>query len=658
MAYFRCTTGGSGKGNTLVVTCADDLAGATITCTNGTKTYTKTCPSTAPYEVTFYGLEAGTWTVSATVSGNTYTTTVVITDYEAALSGFNWKTWVNLSENYTSSDFTDLDDLLSDETAIRELMTIHACVDYLAEIAAASADVEQIIENDYCAKWINNRDYALDTLYANTIIADYMDTADKYFYGEWVITDDTTTPPTWGPKGNVPVMTSNTAPYGEASASSNVTNYQAWMVFDGNVTTMWVATASDNAPTLTYKFANPICPKKVSLTTKGKGNIPNVTFSILGSNDGVTWDVIAQGLEPSKTTSYVTKDFDLENSSFYLMLRLAYSGATNPGGNNNYIGTYSLQFYGRELSVSVPTMTSNTTPYGEVSTSSVAPVSGPAYLAFDDDDSSAWFSNSTDSNPWIQYDFKKAINVREVVIKLQSYGYPSSSMSGISIEASNDNFVNDTHVLANNITIDGISTTTSIAISRKDVFLNNDESYRYYRVHFSNVIWYNTNSWASICTLQFYGLDYSEKEFEQGTTKKWLYDHGVELEALHFEALTGGKAENAGEQILVMCDVSSHYGVACTNNAIDITNYSLLRMIVGNKAQNLNAGDGYPNFGISSTKGTNLTRVSFRQIYGNDLPNNLAIDVSSINQTAYPFLSSGGAEPVIKIATATELWLE
>ena len=62
MAYFDCIVGGSGKGNTVTVTCAEEFAGLTITLSKTGKTYTKTCPSTAPYVVTFNGVENGTYT--------------------------------------------------------------------------------------------------------------------------------------------------------------------------------------------------------------------------------------------------------------------------------------------------------------------------------------------------------------------------------------------------------------------------------------------------------------------------------------------------------------------------------------------------------------------------------------------------------------------
>ena len=41
MNYFRCTVGGSGKGNTVVVTCASEFAGQTITLAKTGKTYRK-----------------------------------------------------------------------------------------------------------------------------------------------------------------------------------------------------------------------------------------------------------------------------------------------------------------------------------------------------------------------------------------------------------------------------------------------------------------------------------------------------------------------------------------------------------------------------------------------------------------------------------------
>ena len=61
MAWFECSIGSGGDGSTLVVTCFSGFAGLTISCTNGVDTYTETCPSSSPYEVSFSGLSDGTW---------------------------------------------------------------------------------------------------------------------------------------------------------------------------------------------------------------------------------------------------------------------------------------------------------------------------------------------------------------------------------------------------------------------------------------------------------------------------------------------------------------------------------------------------------------------------------------------------------------------
>lgn len=83
MAYFRCSTGGaSGSGIPLVVTCSSAFAGLTITCSDGTTTLTDTCPSTSPYEITFNLPNTGEWTVSGTISGVTYSDSIIISDAE------------------------------------------------------------------------------------------------------------------------------------------------------------------------------------------------------------------------------------------------------------------------------------------------------------------------------------------------------------------------------------------------------------------------------------------------------------------------------------------------------------------------------------------------------------------------------------------------
>ena len=89
MAYFHCLIGGgsSGSGLTVVVTCDPDLAGTTITCTDGVTTLTATCPSASPYEVEFDIPNGGDWTISGVMGGETvsteisFPTTVMLTSY-------------------------------------------------------------------------------------------------------------------------------------------------------------------------------------------------------------------------------------------------------------------------------------------------------------------------------------------------------------------------------------------------------------------------------------------------------------------------------------------------------------------------------------------------------------------------------------------------
>lgn len=649
MAYFRCTTGGSGKGNTLVVTCADDLAGATITCTDGTKTYTKTCPSTSPYEVTFYGLEAGTWTVSAIVSGNTYTTTVVITDYEAELGGFSWKNWVNLSENYASSDFTDLDDLLSDETAVRELMTIHACVDYLAGIAAESPDVETIIGNDLCAKWINNRDYALDTLYANEIIADYMDTADKYFYGEWVITDNTTTPPTWGAKGNVPVMTANDAPYGTASARTEQPGYYAYMAFSGNLFTPIGSSnhgyATNNAGTseyLRYAFTNPIMAKKAYLNWSLSNG---ATAQIQGSNDGSTWVDVSEVISMANSETSAEVDIDTDGK-YYLQYQLKILS-----GNWYYGYGIKMQYYGRELSVSVPVMSGDTTPYGTASTSSAASSSYAAFKVFDGDNSTYWRPEAGHTNNYVQYDFTKPICVQ------QFYAYVTCNISvtmHVSLQGSNTGNSNDWHIIGDTSTI---STTGGYTFNAA-----NDTAYRYYRFFVPESIHTSGVGACDFKTLQFYGLDYSEREFEEGTTKKWLYDHGVKVVDFGSPIVTGSPTViDSDNQIGWKLNPSATNFIAFMPvNGMDLTSYSLMRCKIGNIA--IIGNSQYGNIGVKATRSyssSDNTLISQRQLVASDVqyPNTISLDISSVSQTAYPILCDGTSGDN-RGCTFKELWLE
>lgn len=581
MIYFRCSVGGSGKGNTVTVTCAEEFAGLPITLAKIGKTYTKTCPSTAPYVVTFNGVENGTYTVSTTVEGQTYAETVVVQNISCVLNyGFNWKLWVDTASQLDSTDYNTLDELLADEEAVRELMLEHACVDYMAEATSSNANLETIIENDLCAKWINNSDYALDFLGANTVIKALMDEADKYGYGEWVITDDTTTPPTWGPNGNVPKMTSNTAPYGEASA---------YQVFDGNAST--TASGTD----FSYKFVNPICPKDFYCNVSGG--------TLQASNDGSTWSAPTSG-------------------SYYLYLRLHFASSVSP---------HTIQFYGRELKVSVPTMTSNTAPYGEAFASSSYPSSGNyIYLpwkAFDGVENNIdnnWASASNKNvGEYLGYDFKKKVIVKAIKIVQRAKRY----MKQAKLQGSNDGTTWED--ITSSITV-GVGTTTPIFMP-----ISNEEAFSQLRLICTEQGGDEAGHNVNVMALQFYGLDYSEKEFEVGTTKKWLYDHGVKLDVI----------AESGSIVWADSCFSLQAVNALVARSYPLTNFSVDRCKVGEHMS------GTTDLRVMGSGNTVLAQSN---LIASNSPNNNGLDISSINdtQTLRIQMTSAG------ICDITEWWLE
>ena len=105
MAYFRVTqkqSGGGGGGATITVTYDSSFYNKTITCSDGTTTYTSTTTSSG--STTFNVSTGGTWTISC----NGFNTTVsVVLSYSASLIGAVTKTITVYSAANDTLSFSD-----------------------------------------------------------------------------------------------------------------------------------------------------------------------------------------------------------------------------------------------------------------------------------------------------------------------------------------------------------------------------------------------------------------------------------------------------------------------------------------------------------------------------------------------------------------------
>lgn len=391
---------------------------------------------------------------------------ILVATPEATVSGI--KAWCQK----VGLNYENLEDIPEKDMAL--LMTKHVAVDYLADWLSQDADaLTEFTTNELAMKWIGLKDYAADTLMAN---ADIKSALLGSTYWEYILKD------------KVPTMTSNTTPKGVASADVIYSSsYDSWNAFDRNESTAWYTYTSTANHWIGYKFESPVSVRAIQIKPI-LGRVKD--FTVSASNDGNTWVDIYSDTCPN-TSDYTMFRFD--NNTHYLYYRFYCKNGHYDASSNAY-AISELQFYGRSLNVSVPKMTSNTQPSGEVKYSSAANNDVVGWKAFDRNyTTTAWVAN-TSTNEYLSYDFTKNICVKAISYKpsVSSGNYRVKDYSILAVTDGNE--------------IEVYSATSANVDGERIVTFENSQSSNTWK--FLGKSSYDAR--IGLWELNFFGVDYSE----------------------------------------------------------------------------------------------------------------------------------------------------
>ena len=591
----------------------------------------------------FFVPDTGVYDLTGTLDGEDVEASIEITAYtekEVTVSASDfYKDWLE-SASISTSTYTTLEDLLTEgvqnEKDVRKLMTVHASADKLIEWYndnPSEFPLSTFTSSRIAIKWIGLRDYICDKLMAIEAVKTALLDSEHW---EYILKD------------KVPVMTASNMPYGEASISFTPnTSTPIKNAFDGdNGTACYSNNTNANKNTFKdyafmYSFVNPICVKRVRTYVKpsSSGSVDQ-KFRIQATNtpyDANSWVTLHTVSESS--TDITESNFN--NDNYYLHYRIILDEGNFIGSNGYRAAFNEIQFYGRSLNVGVPVMTSGNKPFGEVSASSGT----DPYLVFDKNNNTKW-SSLTATDQWIQYDFINPIKVNAMLLRpLYS---TNLRVKNFKVMGSNDGVDFEDHVL-----LIGTFPSSSAEVTR--IFnIDNSESFRYYRLHIIDS--YTTgNIYIQISELNFFGVDYTEREFESNLSKMYIYDHGVEFAQINAVTDSGKSIVRKDDDSLYIFSYTSTQSGFCTDIPLDGT-YKTMRAKSGNIAViNSDTSNSLCVFSTYYTEGTSPSnRISERAIVSNDLPNNIYLDISSCTN-GYVGIHGNGNN---KVNTITELWLE
>ena len=133
------------------------------------------------------------------------------------------------------------------------------------------------------------------------------------------------------PDSIVPIMTSNTTPSGVASASGEVPGREAWKAFNRTTigpTDSWRVGSPGPAPTgwIQYQLASPAIVVTYAITAyddnTGARICTPIAWTLQGSNDGVTWDILDDVSEQPLWSRRETRIYNINNTTPYAYYRL------------------------------------------------------------------------------------------------------------------------------------------------------------------------------------------------------------------------------------------------------------------------------------------------------------------------------------------------
>lgn len=245
-----------------------------------------------------------------------YTLTINVIPTGSSVTPVNdIQTWLHCADIWDKT-YTTINQVLADASTLQALIASTNAVDYMARSTSWASSVTA---NSNAMTYIGNNNYCANKLLANTT---WRNAICNSAYFESVL------------NVKVPTMTSNTTPYGEASADSSYSGRPAWHAFDNNATTFWAANNDAASHYIAYRFINPICVKRMDMQSNRV-----LTMRVFGSNDGSNYKSIGNF---NVSTSGVLNTFDLNNDNYYL-----YYKVTVLTWSDQPYQIQTLQFYGR-----------------------------------------------------------------------------------------------------------------------------------------------------------------------------------------------------------------------------------------------------------------------------------------------------------------------
>lgn len=269
----------------------------------------------------------------------------------------------------------------------------------------------------------------------------------------------------------VPVMTDNTHPSGECSASSTESPRYPWKAFDNDSSTFWNTNGATGSAWIQYKWDTPCTVYGYYIKLRDLIQQDAIKLSI--SSDGVTFTDITENIS---VTQLENKGVATKNIGEGTICRLTSSGASGYSkyaeeiqfytasitidptamtyiGQNNYASNTLLAdstwcnaicnstYFESVLNAKVPAMTSNTTPEGVASGSSKHNDSYNYYLAFNgNNNSTGWLPAASDTagHAKVDYQFPNAVKVYVADVFVYRSGTAIAFGLDVTIQSSED----------------------------------------------------------------------------------------------------------------------------------------------------------------------------------------------------------------------------